>query len=128
MENDPGFKIHDWDSVLYYFFVYQVLYIYIYIISMPIILAYSNKGESSFFYWGFFNSKFTSHEYGENYIIIPMAEKMLKENSTIAAEWATYKEDNPSYAEDPGAVVDWFFVRTAYYDAESYLFPVGIEM
>ena len=41
---------------------------------------------------------------------------------------ATYKEDGPSYAEDPGAVVDRFFVRTVYYDSESYLFPVGIEM
>jgi hypothetical protein len=57
-----------------------------------------------------------------------MAEKMIDKNSTIAAEWATYKEDNPSYAEDPSAVVDSFFVRTAYYDDASYLSPVGIEM
>ena len=33
------------------------------------------SGESSFFYWGFFNSKMQSHEYPENYIMgefIPM--------------------------------------------------------
>merc|ERR1712151_1034177 len=85
------------------------------------------SGESSFFYWGFFNAKMVSHEYGSNYIVVPMAERMLSASPEIAAEWLSYTEENPDYADDPDAVVDWFFKRTTFYDSEAFLLPVGIE-
>merc|ERR1712151_1248506 len=85
------------------------------------------SGESSFFYWGFSNAKMVSHEYGSNYIVVPMAERMLSTSPEIAADWLKYITDNPDYADDPDAVVDWFFKRTTFYDSEAFLLPVGIE-
>ena len=85
------------------------------------------SGESSFFYWGFFNAQMTSHEYGENYIVTRMAEKMLADDPETAKAWAAFRAENPEAAKDRDTVVDWFFARTAYYDAEAFLLPIGIE-
>lgn len=84
-------------------------------------------GESSFFYWGFFNSIMTVPEYGENYIFVPIAEEMLSNDPEIAAEWSTYVADNPEYTSDPDGVINWFFKRSAFYDQEAFLLPIGIE-
>jgi hypothetical protein len=83
-------------------------------------------GEGSFFLAGFFSSVLTNHEYAENYIMIPLAEKMLNESEEISAEWDAYKEENPSYLNDTDGVIDWFFRRSAYYDPEAFVYPVGI--
>ncbi|CAB9498639.1 Zn_pept [Seminavis robusta] len=83
-------------------------------------------GEGSLFVWGFFSSMLTSHEYPENYIMIPLAEKMLEESEELRAEWENYKEENPSYVNETETTLDWFFRRSAYYDAEAYMYPVGV--
>lgn len=68
-------------------------------------------GESSFFYWGFFNSKFVSHEYPENYIMVPLAERMLNESSTIKAEWEEYKA---TIGNDTSGVLDWYVLMKSH--------------
>merc|ERR1712146_210326 len=73
------------------------------------------SGESSFFLWGFFASRFTSHEYPENYIMIPLAD-----------EWEAHQIENPDIVGDTESVVDWFFRRSKFYDDEAYVMPVGI--
>lgn len=83
-------------------------------------------GESSLFLWGFFASMLTSHEYPENYIMIPLAEKMLKESAELSQEWETYTQENPSYINDTDGTINWFFRRSAFYDAEAFVYPVGI--
>ena len=62
-------------------------------------------GESSFFYWGFFNSKMATHEYPENYIMIPIAERMLNESAEIRTEWEEYKR---TIGNDTSGVLDWY--------------------
>jgi hypothetical protein len=84
------------------------------------------RGESSLFAWGFFNSKFFSHEYPENYIMVPLAEKLLAENTEVSADWEAYKLENTNYTENPADVLDFFFRKTAFYDSEAYVYPVGI--
>jgi hypothetical protein len=85
-------------------------------------------GEGSFFYWGFFNSQFVSAEYGENYIMVPIAEMLLEEYPEVSDAWEAYKLENPDYAEDASGVIDFFFRKTAFYDSEAYVYPVGIEI
>ncbi|KAG7364496.1 peptidase M14 carboxypeptidase family protein [Nitzschia inconspicua] len=84
------------------------------------------SGESSLFLWGFFSSTLTSHEYPENYIMIPLAEKMLNESAELKEEWESYKLENPSYLNDTDSVLEWFFRRTALYDTEAFVYPIGI--
>jgi hypothetical protein len=84
-------------------------------------------GEGSFFYWGFFNSQFSQAEYGENYIMVPIAEMLLEEYPEVSDAWEAYKLENPGYAEDPSGVIDFFFSKTAFSDSEAFVYPVGIE-
>ena len=81
-------------------------------------------GEGSLFFYGFFNSAFAENEYGENYIMIPIAEQMVEDDPILADEWAAYITENPEYTESD--VVNFFFRRTAFYDIASYVYPVGI--
>ena len=83
-------------------------------------------GEGSLFLWGFFGSTLASHDHAENYIMIPLAEKMLDASAELSNEWETYKLENPSHANDTEKVVDWFFRRSAFYDPEAFRYPIGI--
>lgn len=83
-------------------------------------------GEGSFFYWGFFNSHFFNQQNAENYIVVPLAEYLLEENEDVATAWEDYKEANPDYADDPDAVLNWFYKQTAFADADASVYPVGI--
>jgi hypothetical protein len=70
----------------------------------------------SFLQWGFFSEIFSRTEYIENYVIEPLANKMLAENPEIAAEF-----DNTQ------AVYQWFYSRSPYFDSRWLLYPVGEE-
>jgi hypothetical protein len=72
------------------------------------------SGEDSFFYRGYFNGHFSQAEYGENYIMVPIAEEMLlAEYPAEIDAWELYKSENPDYAEDASGVIDSFFSKTA---------------
>ena len=83
-------------------------------------------GEGSFALWGMFSSVLTEHNHFENYAMVPLAEKMLNSSSDLRAEWEQYKLMNPSYANDTDSTLNWFWKRSAFYEEEAYLYPVGI--
>lgn len=51
---------------------------------------------------------------------------MLNTSAELSVEWEGYKAANPGYVNDTAGVVDWFFRRSAYYDTEAFVYPVGI--
>jgi hypothetical protein len=70
-----------------------------------------------------------SHEYGENYITIPMAERMIADDPDIANDWSKFLEQNgPLKSNDYQTIVDWFFKITTFYDHEAYLLDIGVVM
>lgn len=82
------------------------------------------RGEQSFFFYGFFNSVFYQNEHNENYIMIPIAERLVADVPDIASAWDLYVTENPTYGESD--VRDFFFPYTAFYDTEALLYPIGI--
>ena len=84
------------------------------------------SGESSLFLWGFFSSTLTIHDYPGNYIMVPLAERMLNESADLSEEWEAYKIENPQYVSETEKVMYWFFRRSAFYDPEVFVYPVGI--
>ena len=83
-------------------------------------------GEGSFALWGMFSSVLAEHNHFENYVMVPLAETMLNSSSDLRAEWEQYKLMNPSYANDTDSTLNWFWTRSAFYEEEAYLYPVGI--
>ena len=73
--------------------------------------------------WGFFNSYFEQKEYAEVYALEPIARKMLEGDPALKEEFEKALE-NEDFAKSPSARLNWFFVRSPYYDQVLNRYPV----
>lgn len=81
--------------------------------------------KDSYFSWGFFHSIFQRTEYIEGYIMEPMAKKMLEESPALQKEFDQKKAADKTFANDPTAILTWFYSKTKFYDDRYLLYPVG---
>jgi hypothetical protein len=81
----------------------------------------------SLFQWGFFNSILPPTEYVEAYIMEPMAEAMMAEDTKLAEEFRAKIASDETFRGDPRARLQWFYERTPWYDERAKLYPVGKE-
>jgi len=84
------------------------------------------ESEDSLLRWGFFLEILSPTEYVEPYVMAPMAEKMLAADEELAAEFARKLED-PAFAADPQARLQFFYRQTPYFDQRYLLYPVARE-
>ena len=78
----------------------------------------------SFIKWGFFNIIFERKEYFEDYALIPIAEKMLKQDSNLKMEFEAMLRSDTAFANSPRARMNFFYERTPYYDSHYNVYPV----
>jgi hypothetical protein len=86
------------------------------------------RSKDSFFSWGFFLSIFQRTEYIESYVMQPMAKKMLEESPALQKEFEQKKEQEKDFANNPYAILRWFYSKTEYYDDRYLLYPIGREL
>jgi len=86
------------------------------------------SSKDSYFSWGFFNAVFQRTEYMEAYVIQPMAKKMLEDSPALQKEFEEKKAKDAKFANDPFAILTWFYSKTKYYDERYLLYPVGRAM
>ncbi|WP_263144057.1 M14 family metallopeptidase [Pseudomonas sp. RIT-PI-AD] len=79
----------------------------------------------SFWSWGFFNSTLVVAEEPEEYVMEPMARRMLEQDPKLKAEFQHRLDTDEAFAKDADARLQWFYQRTPFYDANAYLYPVG---
>ena len=91
------------------------------------IMMLEPQGADSLFGWGFFNEILQRTEYIEGYVIAPLAEKMLKEDQKLKAEFEAKLATDPAFAADANTRLQWFYTRTPFYDERFMLYPIGIE-
>jgi len=84
--------------------------------------------KDSYFSWGFFHSIFQRTEYMEAYVIEPLAKKMMDESPALRKEFEAKKAADKVFANDPNAILTWFYSKTNYYDTRYLLYPVGREL
>lgn len=84
------------------------------------------EGLDSFFAWGYFNSIFQRTEYIENYAVLPIAEKMLREQPQIKKTFEDKVKNDKDFAKDARARLDFFYKKTPYYDQAYLKYPVLI--
>lgn len=77
--------------------------------------------------WGFFNEVLSRTEYIEGYIIAPLAERMMKADPKLKAEFEAALATDPAFAQDPEARLQWFYQRSPFFDQRYLLYPIGIE-
>ncbi len=86
------------------------------------------QGEDSFFQWGFFPEILQRTEYFESYVMEPMARKMLDASIDLRKAFQKKLEEDPGFAGDPRARLEWFYEKTPYYDRRWRIIPVGREV
>jgi len=75
--------------------------------------------------WGFFDAIFEQKEFGEPYVLEPLARDMLAKDPALQAEFEKKLADDKVFAGDPDARLSFFFDRSPYRDTRIGLYPVG---
>jgi hypothetical protein len=82
------------------------------------------QAEDSFLAWGFFNACFERKEYMEAYVAEQAAREMLAADPVLAAEFKRLLAEDPAFAGDPAARLDFFYQRHASWDQRFALYPI----
>ncbi len=75
-------------------------------------------------YWNAFDTVFERHEYAENYVMEPIARRMMSERPELAAEFRARVASDTAFARSPAARLDFFYQRSPWFDTEAGLLPV----
>jgi hypothetical protein len=94
----------------------------------PLVLLLEPGSEDSLFQWGFFLEVLQRAEYVESYVMEPTARRMLESDPELAAAFRRKLLDDPGFAADATARLQWFYERTPYFDERFNLYPVGREI
>ncbi|MET0534608.1 MAG: M14 family metallopeptidase [Steroidobacter sp.] len=73
--------------------------------------------------WGYFASAFEPKEYMEAYVAEEVGEEMLRTDPTLRREFERRLED-PAFARDPTARLEFFYRRHSSWDEQFNLYPV----
>ena len=75
--------------------------------------------------WGFFNTIFEQKEYGESYVLEPLAREMIAKDPGLKAAFERQKAEDAALAASPEAQLNWFYQRSAWGDPTLNVYPVG---
>jgi Zinc carboxypeptidase len=82
------------------------------------------KDPDSLVSWGFFNTAFERKEYMEAYVAEAVAEQLLKSDPAVRKEFEQRLDQDPEFARDPAARLDFFYRRHSSWDERLNLYPV----
>ena len=92
------------------------------------VLLLEPASPDSFFRWGFMLQVLERTEYVEDYVMEPMAERMLQEDPALRQSFQEKLRDDEAFRGDPDARLSWFYQRTPFFDAEHRIYPIGREL
>ncbi len=90
-----------------------------------VVLLLEPDSPDSFFQWGFFMEVLQRTEYVEEYIMEPMARRMLESDPGLRDAFDRRIVSDSVFAGDPRARLQWFYERTPFFDEQYRLYPVG---
>ena len=82
------------------------------------------QAPDSFAAWGFFNAHFEPKEYMEPYVAESVAHTLLAETPGLQEEFDRRLKDDPAFAANPRARLEFFLRRHSSWDSQLNLYPV----
>ena len=82
------------------------------------------QGPDSLLQWGLFNNAFERKEYMEAYVAEAVAREQLAADPRLKAEFERRLREDPAFAADPSARLEFFHRRHASWDERLDLYPV----
>ncbi|MEI6091827.1 MAG: M14 family metallopeptidase [bacterium] len=74
--------------------------------------------------WGFFNSIFEQKEYAESYVMEKMVRDMLAKDPALKEEFENKKKTDSTFVGQEN-ILNWFYMKTLYWDYRIGVYPVG---
>ena len=75
--------------------------------------------------WGFLNTIFEQKESGDARVLEKLARDMLANNAALKTEFETRLKDDPAFAKDPEARLEFFYRRSPWYTQQNVgVYPV----
>ncbi|MBN9336865.1 MAG: hypothetical protein J0I88_03330 [Chryseobacterium sp.] len=78
----------------------------------------------SYFNWNLFDAILGQKEYYSAYVFEDTASKLLKDNKALKTAFEMEKANNPKFADDGQAQLDWVYKHSDYYEKTLRLYPV----
>jgi hypothetical protein len=75
--------------------------------------------------WNFFDTVLERKEYGEAYVVEPLARRMMQADPALAREFRTRVATDSTFARDPHERLEFFYRRSPWADPEQNLVPVA---
>ncbi|KFF15634.1 M14 family metallopeptidase [Flavobacterium hydatis] len=82
------------------------------------------EGVDSFFNWNFFDTMLQQKEGYSEYVFEDTAAKLLKDSPKLKADLEQAKLNDPKFAKNPEAQLDWIYKHSAYYEKAHLQYPV----
>lgn len=83
------------------------------------------QAPDSYFAWNFFDPILMQKEYFSDYVFEDLAAQFLKENPAVRAELETKKKDDPEFANNGAAQLDWVYRHSPWYEPTHKRYPVA---
>lgn len=83
------------------------------------------QAPDSYFAWNFFDGILMQKEYFSDYVFEDLAAQYLKENPDLKARLEKKKLDDPEFAKDAGAQLEFVYKNSPHYEPTHQLYPVG---
>lgn len=92
--------------------------------SLMLMALLEPKDPDSLVRWGFFTTSFERKEYMEAYVAEDVAQQLLKTDPAVRKEFEKRLSEDPEFARDPNARLDFFYRRHSAWDDRYDLYPV----
>lgn len=83
------------------------------------------EGPDALIRWGFMNAIFEQKEYAESYVMEKLAREMLANDHELKKEFENKINTDTAFASSPGAILNWFYQKSPYWDQRLNLYPIG---
>ncbi len=82
------------------------------------------EGPDSFLSWGFFNTFFERKEYAEDFVMEPLAQKMLKDSFKLKNDFEKKLNEDEGFRNNPLERLDYFYRKSEYFDRRENIYPI----
>jgi hypothetical protein len=83
------------------------------------------QGVDSWFAWNFFDGILMQKEYFSDYVFEDTAEELLKSQPELLAKLEQKKKEDPKFAKNGSAQLEFIYMNSPYYEPTHNMYPVG---
>ncbi|WP_201982293.1 M14 family zinc carboxypeptidase [Hymenobacter rubidus] len=83
------------------------------------------QATDSFFAWGFFDSVLQQKEHYSDYVFEDLAADLLRRDPKLRERLEKLKKDNPPFAANGAAQLEWVYLNSPYHEAGHNRYPVA---